>query len=211
MSWLQILLASVVVLLVLWLVYAKWGYAMYYYKHSFPGDFGMTKVSPQIVLDSPTQQQLGVLQRLKADYCLRYELLKEANARSKKIATARNRVYVFSNGMLKTFYKQDSYFTKQYAECIARDSAKLADVIAKYSATTNANVEQLTVFVPSVAASIKQTYKLDSSLSVFTQSPALGCGSLVYLPSASDKIVTDNGDNVMRVYASLTINDKVIF
>lgn len=208
MSSAKLLIASIIVILVLWLLYAKWGYVKYYYSHTFPRYFGMSKKPASVVIPAASPDQAAALQTIHNDYTVRYEFLKELNARIKKFNTT------MSHGMKMTkalpyFYREKSYFAREIAECLKRDGGRMEVAKDKYNSVTETNIKLLTLFTPDVAKTIKETYALDRNLVTLFQNPEVGGDGIAYLANATDKVESTGGN--APFVQSVSINGVVIF
>ena len=128
---LVVLIATVIVLLLAWLFFAKWGYFVYYANLASPPKLEITKHpnDPSLVPVKFTSETKPFVDALYINRDNRYTLLLFGNARSQKIKTTLKQFKRLKT-VMPFLYTDTSMLTKEFKKCVIED-IKLLDKIAK--------------------------------------------------------------------------------
>ena len=119
----KILIATVIVFLLVWLVFAKWGWFVYFANLIRPQNMDFSKKYPKM---QPPELSKQLSENLHYNKMKRYRVLTEIKARDKKIATTKLQYRRLRKAM-PGLYSDNSILTKEFRSCVV-DDYKIMDM-----------------------------------------------------------------------------------
>ncbi len=142
---LGILLASVIVFLLSWLIFAKWGYFVYFYNKVLTPKVRLSPnvpISPIFTIDV---EKNAAIKNLQINYAEKYKILVNRKARMSKLRTTRMQ-FERLRKISPYLYSDNSWLTKEFNECISEDVDILAKQVNTFNEIYDNDQKQLSVF-----------------------------------------------------------------